>query len=164
MKASPALRIGHGYDVHRFAEGRELWLGGVRISHPLGLDGHSDADVILHAICDALLGALALGDIGQHFPNTDPRYRGIDSKELLQQCRLLVEREGYGVVNVDVSVMAEAPKLAPHLTGMRQAIAGPLNVDAGAVSVKATTNEGLGFAGRGEGIAAWAVVLLMRGE
>ena len=164
MKASPALRIGHGYDVHRFAEGRELWLGGVRINHPLGLDGHSDADVILHAICDALLGALALGDIGQHFPNTDPRYRGIDSKELLKQCRHLVERAGYGVVNVDVSVMAEAPKLAPHLAAMRQAIAGPLNVAAGAVSVKATTNEGMGFAGRGEGIAAWAVVLLQRAE
>jgi 2-C-methyl-D-erythritol 2,4-cyclodiphosphate synthase len=161
MKSNtPFLRIGIGYDVHRLAEGRDLWLGGIRIDHPLGLEGHSDADVVLHALCDALLGALALGDIGQHFPNTDPRYAGIDSKALLRHCRQLVEAEGYTVLNVDASVVAEAPKLAPHIPAMRQAIAQELQCNLSAVSIKATTNEGLGFAGRAEGIAAWAVALL----
>lgn len=159
---NPPLRIGIGYDVHRLVEGRALWLGGIRIDHPLGLEGHSDADVLLHALCDALLGALALGDIGQHFPNTDPRYAGIDSKSLLRHCRQLIEAEGYSVVNVDASVVAEAPRLAPHLPLMREAIASELDCTPAQVSVKATTNEGLGFAGRAEGIAAWAIALIQR--
>lgn len=153
-------RTGIGYDVHRFADGRPLVLGGVTIPAPRGLDGHSDADVLLHAICDALLGAAALGDIGQHFPPDDSRWKGIDSKELLSRVRALVEDAGYAVVNVDATVIAEAPRIMPHAPAMRAAIAGCLGLDEGRVSVKATTNEGMGFIGRGEGIAALTVATL----
>lgn len=154
------FRIGHGLDVHAFAPQRKLIIGGVDIPHPLGLAGHSDADVLLHAICDALLGAAALGDIGRHFPDTDARYRNIDSRELLRAVgRLIVER-GYCLTNLDCTIIAQAPKMAPHIETMRKHIAADLGAEIDAVNVKATTTEKLGFAGRGEGIAAEAVCLL----
>lgn len=157
-------RIGYGYDVHRLTEGRELWLCGVKLEHELGLLGHSDADVAIHALCDALLGALALGDIGSHFPDTDPRYKGIDSKVLLRNVMALVSDKGREVVNVDITVMAEAPKLRPHIDTMRECLAGIMEITADRVSVKATTTEGLGFTGRREGIAAAATVLLQKSD
>ena len=156
------LRIGHGFDVHAFAEQRKLIIGGVEIAHPLGLAGHSDADVLLHAICDALLGAAGLGDIGRHFPDTDARFKGIDSRQLLREVARLLDERGYGVVNVDTTIIAQAPKMAPHIALMQANIAADLGVAAEAVNVKATTTEKLGFTGRGEGIAAEAVCLLMR--
>ncbi len=156
------FRIGYGYDVHRLVEGRELWLCGVKLEYKLGLLGHSDADVAIHALCDALLGALALGDIGSHFPDTDPRYKGIDSKLLLGHVMKLVRGEGREVANVDITVMAEAPKLRPHIDAMRECLAGCMGVTVDRVSVKATTTEGLGFTGRREGIAAAATVLLQK--
>ena len=156
------LRIGHGFDVHAFAEQRKLIIGGVEIAHPLGLAGHSDADVLLHAICDALLGAAGLGDIGRHFPDTDARFKGIDSRQLLREVAHLLDERGYGVVNVDTTIIAQAPKMAPHIALMQANIAADLGVAAEAVNVKATTTEKLGFTGRGEGIAAEAVCLLMR--
>lgn len=146
--------------MHRLVEGRELWLGGVRIDHTLGLDGHSDADVALHALCDALLGAAALGDIGQHFPDTDPAYAGADSKRLLARVGELVGGKGYHPVNLDLTIVAQRPKLAPHIPAMRECIASILGMQVDAVSVKATTTERLGFEGRGEGISAMAVVLV----
>jgi 2-C-methyl-D-erythritol 2,4-cyclodiphosphate synthase len=152
--------VGLGYDVHRFAQDRPLWLGGVRIEHPLGLDGHSDADVVLHAIADALLGASALGDIGQHFPDTDPAYAGANSCVLLAKVAEMLHQRGFVVVNVDVTVIAEQPHLAPYRNAMRENISSLLRTDLGAVSVKATTNERMGALGRGEGIAALAVVLI----
>lgn len=155
-----SLRIGHGFDVHQLVEGRKCIIGGVDIPHEKGLKGHSDADVLLHAICDALLGAAALGDIGKHFPDTDPRFKGIDSRELLRQVVALLREKGYQVVNVDGTVIAEAPKLAPHIAKMREHIAADMNVDIDQVNVKATTSERLGFTGRGEGIAAEAVCLI----
>ena len=155
-------RIGHGYDVHRLVEGRKLILGGVEIPWSKGLLGHSDADVLLHALCDALLGAAALGDIGQHFPDTDPQYAGADSMQLLRQVVQLVQGEGYLVQNVDITVLAQAPKLKPHIPSMRSRIAQALQLQPQAVSVKATTEEGLGFTGAGEGIAVHAVALLCR--
>ncbi len=169
------MRIGIGYDIHRLAKGRKLILGGVEIPHTHGLDGHSDADVVVHAVMDALLGAVALGDIGQHFPNTDPKYKGISSIELLKHVVKLVvspsplpspsrgEGEGGGetsISNIDCMVIAEAPKLAPHIEKMRENIARACGIKIDQVSVKATTNEGVGFIGRGEGIAAQAVALL----
>lgn len=154
------IRTGIGYDVHQLAEGRELWIGGVRVDYPLGLAGHSDADVLIHAICDALLGAAALGDIGQHFPDDDPQYKGIDSKKLLAHTVKLLAEEGYRVVNIDSVVCAQRPKLAPYIPQMRAAIATAAGVEVGQVSVKATTTERLGFVGREEGIAAQASVLL----
>lgn len=154
------LRIGHGYDVHRLTEGRELILGGVSIPYPLGLDGHSDADVLLHAIMDALLGAAALGDIGQLFPDSDPAYRGASSLMLLRTVGEAVRSAGYAIVNVDATVLAQAPKLAPYRDAMRRNIAEALALDPACVSVKATTEEGLGFTGRQEGIAAHAAALL----
>lgn len=154
------MRVGHGFDVHRFAEGRPLWLCGVRLDHPRGLAGHSDADVALHAVCDALLGATALGDIGQIFPDTDPAFKNISSVTLLTQVAERLARDGWRVVNVDVTIAAQEPRVAPSREAMRQALAGALGLDAGAVSVKATTTEGLGFTGRREGIAAWAVALV----
>ena len=154
------MRIGIGFDVHPFMEGRPLVLGGVRIPHERGLDGHSDADVLLHALCDALLGAAGEGDIGLHFPNTDPRYRGIDSRELLAHCRELVEKKGFRIVNVDGVVMAERPKILPHVPDMIKNISETLAVDPRSINLKATTCEGLGFIGREEGIAAQAVCLL----
>jgi 2-C-methyl-D-erythritol 2,4-cyclodiphosphate synthase len=156
------LRIGHGFDVHPLVAGRKCIIGGVDIPHAQGLDGHSDADVLLHAICDALLGAAALGDIGKHFPNTDPRYKGIDSRELLRHVAALLKQKGYSVVNVDATVIAEAPKLAPHITAMCANIAADIGIALDDVNVKATTTERLGFTGRGEGIAAEAVCLIRR--
>lgn len=156
------IRIGHGFDVHALVAGRRCVIGGVDIPHEKGLEGHSDADVLLHAVCDALLGAAALGDIGKHFPNTDPRYRGIDSRQLLRHVAGLLKQQGYAVVNLDATVIAEAPKLAPHIARMCGHIAEDLGVDAGCVNVKATTSERLGFTGRGEGIAAEAVCLIER--
>lgn len=156
------LRIGHGFDVHAFAEQRKLVIGGVEIPHPQGLAGHSDADVLLHAICDALLGAAGLGDIGRHFPDTDARYRGIDSRCLLREVTSLLTERGYRVINVDSTIIAQAPKMAPHIALMQANIIEDLGVAADAVNVKATTTERLGFTGRGEGIAAEAVCLLTR--
>ena len=154
------MRIGIGYDVHALVEGRALVIGGVTVPHPRGLAGHSDADVLLHAICDALLGALALGDLGAHFPDSDPRWKGADSRGLLRQVVSLVRARGYGVGNVDATVIAQAPKLAPFVAAMRANVAADLGCDPACVSIKATTTERLGFAGREEGIAAEAVVLV----
>ena len=155
-----SYRIGFGIDFHQLAAGRELWIGGVKIPHHKGALGHSDADVLLHAICDGLLGALALGDIGIHFPNTDDRYRNIDSKILLSHCFTLVAEKGYRVVNVDSSVCLEEPKIKKYSTDMRAAIASILEINIEDVSVKATTTEKMGFAGREEGLVAYANVLL----
>jgi 2-C-methyl-D-erythritol 2,4-cyclodiphosphate synthase len=155
-----SLRIGHGFDVHPLVIGRKCIIGGVDIPHHKGLDGHSDADVLLHAICDALLGAAALGDIGKHFPNTDLRFKGIDSRELLRHVAALLREKGYGVVNVDATVIAEEPKLAKHITAMCANIAADIGIANDCVNVKATTSERLGFTGRGEGIAAEAVCLV----
>jgi 2-C-methyl-D-erythritol 2,4-cyclodiphosphate synthase len=154
------MRIGTGYDVHALVEGRPLVLGGVTIAHPRGLAGHSDADVLLHAISDALLGALALGDIGAHFPDTDARWKGADSRVLLRHVAALVGARGYEIGNVDATIVAQAPKVAPHVATMRANIAADLGCAVEDVSVKATTTERLGFAGREEGIAAEAVALL----
>jgi 2-C-methyl-D-erythritol 2,4-cyclodiphosphate synthase len=154
------MRIGQGFDAHALVAGRKLVIGGVEIPHDKGLAGHSDADVLIHALCDALLGAAALGDIGAHFPDTDPRYKGIDSRRLLREVAALLARNRYRVVNVDATIIAQAPRMAPHIPAMRAHLAADLGIDAGAVSVKAKTTEKLGFVGRGEGIAAEAVVLL----
>ena len=158
----PAIRIGHGYDVHRLVRGRRLVLGGVEIDYPLGLDGHSDADAALHALCDAILGALALGDIGAHFPDSDPEYKGIDSAKLLDAVVEKAHGCGYRVGNADLTVIAQAPKLAPYVPAMREKIARGLRCDISCVNVKATTEEKLGFTGSGEGIAAHAVVLMQK--
>lgn len=160
LKGENTMRIGHGYDVHRLVEGRRLILGGVDIPYEKGLLGHSDADVLLHAISDALLGAAALGDIGKHFPDTDPRYEGADSLRLLQEVGRLVNEAGYAVSNIDATILCQAPKLAPHIQTMRANIAGALGLAVDQVSVKATTEEHLGFTGKGEGVAAHAVALL----
>jgi 2-C-methyl-D-erythritol 2,4-cyclodiphosphate synthase len=154
------LRIGQGYDVHALVAGRKLILGGVEIAHDKGLLGHSDADVLLHAVCDALLGAAALGDIGRHFPDSDPKYKGIDSRELLRHVAALVRAKGFRIGNVDATIIAEAPRMAPHIPKMVANIAADLGLDAAMVNVKATTTEKLGFTGRGEGIAAQAVCLI----
>jgi len=158
LKAS--LRVGFGFDVHRFESGRPLWLGGILIPYEKGLQGHSDADVLLHAVCDAMLGSMALGDLGTHFPDTDQRYRDIRSTELLRRVADLLQREGARLENVDSTVVAQAPRVAPHIPAMVEAISGILAIEKQRVSVKATTTEGLGFAGRGEGIAAFAVALV----
>lgn len=154
-------RIGHGYDVHRLVEGRKLILGGVEIPYEKGLLGHSDADVLTHAIMDALLGAAALGDIGQHFPDNDPAYKGADSLALAKEVKSLLDRAGYEIGSVDATILAQSPKLAPHIPAMRKKIASALGIDLEQVSVKATTEEGLGFTGTGLGIAAHAVCLLV---
>jgi 2-C-methyl-D-erythritol 2,4-cyclodiphosphate synthase len=154
------IRIGNGFDVHALTAGRRLVLGGVTIPHELGLEGHSDADVLIHAIVDAILGALALGDIGTHFPDTDPRWKDADSRVLLRHVAGLALAQGFAIENLDTTVIAQAPRLAPHVPRMRANIAADLGCDAAQVSVKATTTERLGFAGRGEGIAALATVLL----
>ena len=159
-----AFRIGHGYDVHRLVPGRRLILGGVEIPHAAGLLGHSDADVLCHAVSDALLGALALGDIGAHFPDSDPAYKDADSVELLRQCIALVRQEGWALGNLDATVVAQAPKLAPHIPAMRRRLAGALDAELSQISIKATTEEGLGFTGRTEGIAAHCVLLLQNIE
>ncbi|HET9333162.1 MAG TPA: 2-C-methyl-D-erythritol 2,4-cyclodiphosphate synthase [Gemmatimonadota bacterium] len=155
-------RVGIGFDVHRFEEGRPLVLGGVRIDHPRGLTGWSDADALLHAIADAVLGAAALGDIGRHFPPSDPAWRDADSRELLRAAVTLVARDGWSVANVDGTVLAEAPRIAPHVEGMRREIAEACRTGPDRISVKATTMEGMGFVGREEGIASLAVVMLAR--
>jgi len=154
------MRIGHGYDVHRLVEGRKLILGGVEVPHTLGLLGHSDADVLTHAVMDALLGAAALGDIGRHFPDTDPAYAGADSLKLLDHVVELLEEKGYQVGNVDATILAQKPKLAPYIEKMRDNLAARMKVEPGQVNVKATTEEKLGFTGAEEGIAAHAVALL----
>ena len=154
------MRIGHGYDVHRLVAGRKLILGGVEIPFEKGLDGHSDADVLTHAVMDALLGAAALGDIGQLFPDSSAEYAGISSIELLRRVRAYLAGNGFAVVNIDATVLAQAPKLAPYRAQMREELARALGIDSSCVSVKATTEEGLGFTGRGEGIAAHAAALL----
>ncbi|MDR2121434.1 MAG: 2-C-methyl-D-erythritol 2,4-cyclodiphosphate synthase [Tannerella sp.] len=156
------IRTGFGYDVHAFAEGRELWLGGVRIDWPLGLAGHSDADVLIHAVCDALLGAACLRDIGYHFPDTSDEYRGIDSKILLARTTALLRNAGYEPGNVDATVAAEQPKLNPYIPHMQQTLAGIMQIAPEDISIKATTTEKLGFTGRCEGIAAYAAVLISR--
>lgn len=156
------IRIGHGFDVHAFAEDRRLIIGGVDIPHERGLLGHSDADVLLHAICDALLGAAGLGDIGKHFPDSDPQFKGIDSRKLLRHVAELLRRQGWTVANVDATIIAQMPRMAPHIAAMREHIAEDLGVAADQVNVKATTTEKLGFTGRGEGIAAESVCLIAR--
>lgn len=154
------MRIGTGYDVHRLVEGRKLMIGGVEIAYEKGLLGHSDADVLLHAIMDALLGAAALGDIGRHFPDTDERYHGVSSRKLLEQVRVLLEQQCFYVENIDAVIIAQAPKMMPYVEQMRQRIADALAIDIAQVNIKATTEEGLGFTGNGEGISAQAVCLL----
>ena len=155
------MRIGHGYDVHRFAEGDFITLGGVRIAHTSGLLAHSDGDVLLHALSDALLGAATLGDIGKHFPDTDPQFKGADSRVLLRHVLKQVQAKGWKVGNVDATIVAQAPKMAPHIDAMRRLIAEDLDVELDQVNVKATTTEKLGFTGREEGIATHAVALLI---
>jgi 2-C-methyl-D-erythritol 2,4-cyclodiphosphate synthase len=154
------VRVGQGFDVHALVAGRRLVIGGVEIAHDKGLLGHSDADVLLHAICDALLGAAALGDIGRHFPDSDPRYKGIDSRQLLRHVAQLLTQRGYRVANLDATIIAQAPRMAPHIPAMVSNIAADLGTDPGNVNVKATTTEELGFTGRGEGIAAQAICLV----
>ena len=154
------IRVGMGYDVHRLVEGRDLWLGGVRIEHTAGLLGHSDADVLIHALCDALLGAANMRDIGYHFPDTAGKYAGIDSKILLREVIALLAEKGYRVGNADMTICAERPKLNPHIPAMKEALAECLGIDVEDISIKATTTEKLGFTGREEGISAYAVVLI----
>jgi len=156
------MRIGQGFDVHAFGPGDHVTLGGVRIPHTHGLIAHSDGDVAIHALCDALLGALALGDIGKHFPDSDSRWKGADSLRLLAQCMALVRERGYSLGNADVTIICEKPKLAPHIESMRERLASAIQCDVDAVSIKATTTEKLGFTGRGDGIAAMAMVLLQK--
>ncbi len=154
------MRIGTGYDVHKLVEGRKLIIGGVEIPHEKGLLGHSDADVLVHAIMDALLGAAALGDIGKHFPDKDPKYKGADSLMLMREVRRILDENGFKIENVDSTIIAQAPKMSPHIEEMRRKIAEALGIDVSQVSVKATTEERLGFTGRGEGISAQAVALI----
>lgn len=158
----PTLRIGQGYDVHAFGPGDHVTLGGVRIPHSQGIVAHSDGDVILHALCDALLGAAGLGDIGMHFPDSDSRWRGTDSRVFVRHVRSLLADRGFAVVNVDITVLAEAPRLGAHREAMRANIAADLGIDASCANIKATTSEGLGFIGRREGLAAQAIALLIR--
>ena len=158
------MRIGFGYDVHRLVPERELWLGGVKIEHELGLLGHSDADVAIHALCDALLGAACLRDIGYHFPDSDPRYKGIDSRKLLREVYRLVTEQGYTLGNCDITICAERPKINPHIPAMQQQLAQCMQCQPSQVSVKATTTERLGFTGREEGISAYAVALLVNNK
>ena len=161
---SPQFRVGNGYDIHRLVKGRQLIIGGVSLSHPegLGLDGHSDADVLVHSVMDALLGALSLGDIGKYFPPEDPKWRGSDSLILLKKVVSLVKEKGWNIVNIDSVVVAEKPKLKPHIEIMRQNLANNMSIDFSSVGIKATTNEGLGPEGKEEGISCQAVVLLER--
>ena len=154
------IRVGQGYDVHRFNEGDHIILGGVKIDYEQGLEAHSDGDVVLHALCDALLGAAALGDIGKHFPDTDPEFKGADSRVLLRHVYRIVQDKGYQLVNADMTIIAQAPKMAPHIAAMCSNIADDLNIDVDCINVKATTTEKLGFEGRKEGIAVQAIVLI----
>jgi 2-C-methyl-D-erythritol 2,4-cyclodiphosphate synthase len=154
------IRVGQGYDVHRFKEGGDVILGGVKIDYEQGLEAHSDGDVVLHALCDAILGAAALGDIGKHFPDTDPEFKGADSRVLLRYVYRIVQEKGYSLVNADITIIAQAPKMSPHTDAMCRNIADDLNVDVDCINVKATTTEKLGFEGRKEGIAVQAIVLI----
>ena len=154
------IRIGQGIDVHAFCDGDHVMLGGVRIAHERGLAAHSDGDVVLHALCDAMLGATSLGDIGRHFSPDDPQFKGADSRDLLRQVDMLLKHEGWAVTNADITVVCERPKITPHAAGMQANIAADLGLDAGDISIKATTTEGLGYCGRGEGITAQAIVLV----
>jgi len=156
------IRVGFGYDVHKFAPGRDMWLGGIRIDHPLGLLGHSDADVLIHALCDALLGAANLRDIGFHFPDNASEYENIDSKILLLETMQLIRQNGYEFGNADCTVCAEAPKLNPHIPAMQSCLSEVLGVEADSISIKATTSEKMGFVGREEGIASYATVLIYK--
>ncbi len=158
----PPFRIGHGYDVHRFGEGDFIVLGGVKIPHHSGFIAHSDGDVLIHALCDALLGGIAAGDIGQHFPDSDDKYKNIDSSVLLDQTNQLLIKDLYAIVNIDLTIVAQSPKMAPHIQTMSQNLADVLNIAQTQINIKATTTESLGFAGRGEGIAVHAVVMLYR--
>lgn len=158
------MRIGNGVDVHRFVPGRPLILGGIEIPYDFGLEGHSDADVLLHAICDAILGALSAGDIGHHFPNTDPKWKDCASSVFLAECRRIAAKRGYRIVNIDATILAEEPRIAPHIPAMREKIAGILQIPENCVGLKATTTETLGFVGRLEGIVGLAVALLKRGR
>lgn len=162
MRLPMKIRVGMGFDVHRLVEGRELWLGGIRIDHTLGLLGHSDADVLIHAVCDALLGAAAMRDIGFHFPDTAAEYKNIDSKILLRDTVRLIREHGYEIGNIDVTVCAERPKLNPHIPRMQETLAGVMGIEPDDISIKATTTEKLGFTGREEGISAYAVALLQK--
>ena len=163
LRLMSKIRVGHGYDVHRFAEGRKLILGGVEIPYELGLSGHSDADVLIHALMDAMLGAAGLGDIGKHFPDTDNKYKGISSMILLKKVKELIEEEGYSLSNADITVVAQKPKLAPYIDQIKKNIASVLCTDVSDINVKATTEEHLGFTGRLEGISSHAVVLISKG-
>jgi 2-C-methyl-D-erythritol 2,4-cyclodiphosphate synthase len=156
------FRVGNGFDVHALAEGETLWLGGILIEHEKGTIAHSDGDVLIHALCDALLGALALGDIGTHFPDTDSKFRGIDSKILLKSCLEVITGLGFGIVNIDSTICAQRPKLKNHVAAMQKCLAEVLEIDIDRVSIKATTTEKLGFVGREEGISAYATVLLQK--
>ena len=157
-----SIRIGHGYDAHRMVDGRKLLLGGVEIAFPRGLHGHSDADVLLHAVCDALLGSLSLGDIGVHFPDNDPQFKGISSLKLLEKVGDMVKEKGFRVGNIDTTIVAQEPRLSGYIVQMRKNIAQTLGIDTEKINIKATTTEGLGFIGKGEGIAAHAVALVER--
>lgn len=154
------MRIGHGYDAHRFAAGYPLILGGVRIPHSKGLEAHSDGDAVIHSLCDALLGAAALGDIGSYFPDTDATYKNIDSRILLRKVVALLHEQSYSIGNIDITILAQAPKMAPHISGMRSNLASDMGVDISAINIKATTTEKMGFIGREEGIAVYAVALI----
>ncbi|NLM35959.1 MAG: 2-C-methyl-D-erythritol 2,4-cyclodiphosphate synthase [Clostridiales bacterium] len=156
------MRIGMGYDVHRLVENRDLIIGGVNIPYERGLAGHSDADVLIHAIMDSILGAAALGDIGKHFPDTDPQYKGASSIALLKHVAGLIKEKGYEIINIDATIIAQSPKMAPHIWAMRENIAKALNIDVDQVNVKATTEEGLGFTGKGEGISSQSICLLKK--
>ena len=158
------MRIGYGFDVHRLVEGRELWIGGVKIDHDKGLLGHSDADVAIHALCDALLGAAALRDIGFHFPDSNPIYKGIDSRKLLREVIQLLDEKGYRLGNCDITICAEAPKMNPHIPAMQEQLAECMQCSPSQVSIKATTTERLGYTGRGEGIATHAVALIIKND
>lgn len=162
MPQTPSIRIGQGFDVHAFGDGDHVMLGGVRVPHDRGVLAHSDGDVVLHALCDAMLGALALGDIGRHFPPSDDRWKGADSRAFVRHCNTLIAERGWRVGNADITVICERPKVGPHAEAMRVSVAVDLGIDPDAVSIKATTSEKLGFTGRGEGIAAQAVVLLVK--
>ncbi|MDO9268652.1 MAG: 2-C-methyl-D-erythritol 2,4-cyclodiphosphate synthase [Methylobacter sp.] len=154
------IRVGQGYDVHRFKDGGDVILGGVKIDYEQGLEAHSDGDVVLHALCDAILGAASLGDIGKHFPDTDPEFKGADSRVLLRHVYSIVQEKGYGLINADITIIAQAPKMSPHTAAMCRNIADDLHVDVDCINVKATTTEKLGFEGRKEGIAVQAIVLI----
>lgn len=158
----PAYRIGHGYDVHCFGDGEHIVLGGIKIPHHHGFIAHSDGDVLIHSLCDALLGSIAAGDIGQHFPDSDDKYKDIDSRLLLTQCNNILSQENYSVVNIDVTIIAQAPKMAPHIQTMRQQLSELLDISISQINIKATTTEKLGFAGREEGIAVHTVVMVYK--